>query len=70
MEMNQQGGSISFIVRIWLESGSEPGEERRWRGHIRHVQSGKDVYFQDLRQMADFIESLSGSRFSEGGTAR
>ncbi len=55
-----RGGPVaqSFVARIWLERGSNG--EPVWRGHVRHVQSSKDHYFQDLRVMCDFIEQVSG----------
>lgn len=52
---------ISFVVRLWLEPGSEG--ERRWRGHIQHVQSGKDLYFYDLRRMMEFLAEVGGVAF-------
>ena len=48
---------VSFIVCIWLEPGQA---EHRWRGHIRHVQSGQDAYFQDLMRMTEFVETIGG----------
>jgi hypothetical protein len=47
----------SFVARIWIESG--PGEERVWRGHIRHVQSGRAVYFQGLDRMNAFMDRIA-----------
>jgi hypothetical protein len=45
----------SFVIRIWIE---EPGDELSnalWRGHITHVLSGKQRYFQELDAIATFI---------------
>jgi len=50
--MDDPKQAVSFIVRIWLEPSQA---ENRWRGHIRHVQSGQDSYFQDLRRMREFM---------------
>ncbi len=48
----------SFVARIWLEYGQNG--ETCWRGRIRHVQNGRQVYFQDLQEMRDFLEDVSG----------
>jgi len=48
----------SFVARFWLERGT-PGIPI-WRGHIRHVQSEKQMHFQDLKEMCDFVEQVSG----------
>lgn len=49
----------SFVARIWLEYGQT---EPIWRGHIRHVQGGRTAYFQDLQEMREFLEQVSGVR--------
>ncbi len=56
--MGEQRPLQSFIVRIWLERGSNG--EPIWRGHVRHVQGGQETYFQDLETMSDFLERVSG----------
>ncbi|GMR05745.1 MAG: hypothetical protein BMS9Abin25_0320 [Gammaproteobacteria bacterium] len=48
----------SFVARIWLEPEENGGAT--WRGHIRHVQSEKDEYFQDLMKMREFLSQVSG----------
>jgi len=48
----------SFVARIWLEPEENGGTT--WRGHIRHVQSEKDEYFQDLMKMREFLSRVSG----------
>jgi len=48
----------SFVARIWLEYGQNG--KTCWRGRIRHVQNGRQVYFQDLQEMRDFLEDVSG----------
>lgn len=50
--------SDSFVARIWLEYGQDG--KAFWRGRIRHVQNGREIYFQDLREMRDFLENVSG----------
>ncbi len=47
----------SFVARIWLER--EANGDPIWRGHIRHVQSERDAYFQNLGEMSDFLERVS-----------
>jgi len=46
----------SFIVRIWLESREIEAKALEWRGMIEHVTSGQQHYFQDMAQLAIFIE--------------
>jgi hypothetical protein len=46
----------SFIVKIWLEDGSDKAEKPLWRGHITHVPSGERRYLKRLNDIRDFIE--------------
>jgi hypothetical protein len=48
----------SFVARIWLERAAD--EAPKWRGHIQHVQGREEVYFQDLGEMSEFLEQVSG----------
>ena len=48
----------SFVARIWLERNAD--EDPRWRGHIRHIQGPEEIYFQDLTEMSEFMEQVSG----------
>jgi len=48
----------SFVARIWLERAAD--EDPKWRGHIQHVQGREEVYFQDLAEMCEFLEQVSG----------
>jgi len=52
------GTQGSFVVRIWLEGESR--EDPTWRGHIRHVQGEDESYFQNLTEMKEFLERISG----------
>ncbi len=56
--MTKQHPPNSFVARIWLERGSNG--DPIWRGHIKHVQSQQEVYFQDLETMSNFLERVSG----------
>ena len=42
----------TFIIRLWREPGLQGS---RWRGHIRHVQSGESLAFADERSLLNFI---------------
>ncbi|MDP3938737.1 MAG: hypothetical protein Q8R92_11475 [Deltaproteobacteria bacterium] len=68
-EMAGESKSMSFVARIWLERGHNG--EPVWRGHIKHVQGGEESYFQDLGEMNEFLERVSGipgpSAASESG---
>jgi hypothetical protein len=48
----------SFVTRIWLERVSEG--EQVWRGHIRHIQSRKESYFEQMDEALDFMERVTG----------
>ena len=48
----------SFVARIWLERTDD--EKPRWRGHIQHIQGQEETYFQDLAEMSEFMEEISG----------
>lgn len=48
----------SFVARIWLERAA--GEDPQWRGHIQHIQGREEVYFQDLTEVFEFLEQVSG----------
>ncbi len=56
--MAKQRDPNSFVVRIRLER--ETNGDPIWRGHIRHVQGGQETYFQDLVEMNEFLERVSG----------
>ena len=58
MGEQKQHNLESFVARIWLEYGQDGGPI--WRGHIRHVQNGREAYFQDLCEMREFLEQVSG----------
>jgi len=48
----------SFITRIWLERAHNGNSV--WRGHIRHVQGPEQQYFEQVREMLDFIQNVTG----------
>ncbi len=48
----------SFVARIWLEGAAD--EDPKWRGHIQYIQGPEGIYFQDLTEMSEFLEQVSG----------
>jgi len=48
----------SFVARIWLEGSTD--EDPKWRGHIQYIQGPEGIYFQDLTEMSEFLEQVSG----------
>lgn len=58
----------SFVARIWLEAGTNG--DPKWRGRIRHVQSGRQDCFEYLSEMSAFVERESGLPGPSLGTAR
>ncbi|KAA3627963.1 MAG: hypothetical protein DWQ09_12535 [Proteobacteria bacterium] len=57
MGEQKQRNLESFVARIWLERGRDG--VTMWRGHIRHVQNGREAYFQGLGEMREFLEQVS-----------
>ena len=55
--MTNKKVSMSFVARIWLEAATNG--DPIWRGHVRHVQSKEETYFQDLMQMSEFLAQVS-----------
>ena len=66
-EMSGQHALESFVARIWLEH--EPDGEAVWRGHIQHVQNSRESYFQDLGELCEFLERVTGVPGPAGGRA-
>ena len=56
--MENKQVSMSFVARIWLEAGTDG--DPIWRGHVRHVQSNDEAYFQDLKTLNEFLAQVSG----------
>lgn len=62
-----------FIVRIVQEPDSGQTTDARfpWRGLVRHLQSGREQHFRDLRDMvtfiAEFLPAGEPTAWSEGG---
>lgn len=48
----------SFVARIWLEQTAD--EDPKWRGHIQHIQGREEIYFQDLTEVCEFLEQVTG----------
>jgi len=48
----------SFVARVWLERTAD--KDPKWRGHIQHIQGPEEIYFQDLTEMSEFLELVSG----------
>ncbi len=57
-EIESKQVSVSFVARIWLEAGTNG--DPIWRGHVRHVQSNDETYFQDLKTLNEFLALVSG----------
>jgi hypothetical protein len=47
--------TYSFVIRIWLEETATATKPALWRGHITHVMTGKERYFDDLQDILNFI---------------
>lgn len=57
----------SFVLRftqdIWQDDQGEPRVE--WRGHVRHVQDGKELHFKDVAEAMHFFQAVLLSRTNE-----
>jgi hypothetical protein len=51
----------SFVARLWFEPGTNG--DAVLRGHIRHVQSEAEEYFQGLEGMRAFLGRVSGTHW-------
>lgn len=56
--MENQQDQMSFVARIWREPGTNG--DPIWRGHVRHVHSDDEAYFQDLGSLNVFLARVSG----------
>lgn len=49
----------SFIIRLWLEDGTEGEMETTnrmlWRGHITHIPGNERSYVKDFDEIKSFI---------------
>lgn len=57
----------SFVLRftqdIWQDDNGEPRVE--WRGHVRHVQDGKELHFKDVAEAVHFFQDVLLHRTNE-----
>ena len=64
--MESDGHAPRTRVRQWrpaLRRGlrARPDDEDpKWRGHIQYIQGPEEVYFQNLTEMSEFLEQVSG----------
>jgi len=54
------GDTHSFVVRIWHEALDGEGKIAAWRGSIDHVGHDARFHFDDLDQLARFIQKQVG----------
>lgn len=54
--------SHAFIVRIWNESGDDPGAASLWHGSIDYVGGNRRLYFYNLDSMVKFVLEQTGIR--------
>jgi hypothetical protein len=60
--MCADSGEQSFIVRVWREGRASEDATPIWRGAIRHVASGEQIYFQCPERLVSFIVANSGAK--------
>ena len=44
--------TATFVLRFWHETTAG---EVRWRGSIKHIQSGEEIAFLHIGRMLDFL---------------
>lgn len=49
----------SFIIRMWTEEDAASPSKKLWRGHITHVPSHAQFYFNHLEQLCRFFNFYS-----------
>lgn len=47
----------SFVIRLWLEQSDEKTRSAIWRGRITHIPGNEHQHFNDLKNIALFIQS-------------
>jgi hypothetical protein len=52
-----EGNTHAFVVRLWREEKADVDKQALWRGHITHVASGEQKYFQKLDEIPVFIQT-------------
>ena len=60
--------TCAFVVRVWLEESDSSTDDSQWRGHITHVLSSQRLYFEDLKEMAAFVEQYLEQMLAENGS--
>ena len=58
----------TFIIRFWWDGS---GDVSRWRGQIRHVQSGESAAFLNMEGMLGFVRDIgvAVSNLEQAGTS-
>lgn len=53
-----QPDTHSFIVKVWLEdaNAAQTAGKVKWRGRITHVPSGLSCHFDDVAEIAAFVQ--------------
>jgi hypothetical protein len=68
--MNKQGRYLSYLLRLWQESG---GDAPLWRASLERPQDGERLGFASLEELVAFLEGETGvgspevQRSDEGG---
>ena len=50
--------ACSFVIRLWRESADYAQEATAWRGWIKHVQTGRRIFFQDRTEIIPFMDEF------------
>ena len=68
--MKQEGRYLSYLLRLWQDSGDAPRDPPLWRASLQRPQSDEVQGFASLGELFAFLENetRSNSPDSEHGT--
>lgn len=47
----------SFIIKIWLEKGTDQSGNAVWHGYMTHIPSGARHYLRDVNDVVDIMRA-------------
>lgn len=57
-----EASACVLVVRLWQEPLDEPEGAREWRGEVKHVLTGRVVYFRHHEGLVGAIRKLCGGQ--------
>lgn len=50
---------LSFVIALWLEPREQPGEPE-WRWRVVEVKTGKEAYFNRIKDLLAYVSHIAG----------